>query len=105
MELFKIYKFSKLFILYVKHSTCETLHRNVVIFAWKTFNIPITWLIFHDFGMIVVLLVQRNQSIKAKVDKKEKKNQIDDFMQRSVQQIPPFRILEKTNNSSQIASL
>ena len=73
MEIFKIYKFSKLFILYLKHSTCETLHRNVVIFAWKTFNIPITWLIFHDFGMIVVLLVQRNQSIKAKVDKKEKK--------------------------------
>jgi len=22
---------------------------------------PITWLIFHDFGMIIVVLVQRNQ--------------------------------------------
>ena len=39
----------------------KNLNRNVAIFYMKTFNMPITWLIFLDFGMIIVVLVQRNQ--------------------------------------------
>ena len=27
----------------------------------NVFNMPITWLIFHDFRMIIVVLVQKNQ--------------------------------------------
>ena len=39
---------------------------------------PITWLIFHDFDMNIVILVQRNQ-IKGKVVLKKSKYQIDGF--------------------------
>ena len=39
----------------------KNLNRNVAIFYIKTFNMSITWLIFLDFGMIIVVLRQRNQ--------------------------------------------
>ena len=49
---------------------------------------PITWLIFHDFDMNIVILVQRNQ-IKAKVVLKKKVNIELMVLQRNVQRVPP----------------
>ena len=49
---------------------------------------PITWLIFHDFDMNIVILVQRNQ-IKAKVVFKKKVNIELMVLQRNVQRVPP----------------
>ena len=49
---------------------------------------PITWLIFHDFDMNIVILVQRNQ-IKAKVVLKKKVNIKLMVLQRNVQRVPP----------------
>ena len=46
---------------------------------------PITWLIFHDFGIIIVILVQRNQFNGVKVVKKNK-YQIDGFT-KNIQQV------------------
>ena len=90
MTSFRIYKFLKLFILYLKYfAHVKNLHRNVwSYFAWKTFGMPITWLIFHDFDMNIVILVQRNQ-IKAKVVLKKKVNIELMVLQRNVQRVPP----------------
>ena len=60
---------------------------------------PITWLIFHDFGMIILVLVKKKKkpnSIEAKV---VKKNQINGFAKKCSTSII-IEILEETNNSS-----
>ena len=35
----------------------KKLHNNVAIFCMNTFKMPISMLIFHDFGMIISVLV------------------------------------------------
>ena len=60
---------------------------------------PITWLIFHDFGMVILVLVKKKKkpnSIEAKV---VKKNQINGFAKKCSTSIT-IEILEETNNSS-----
>ena len=59
---------------------------------------PITWLIFHDFGMVILVLVKKKNPIQLRL-KLLKKNQINGFAKKCSTSIT-IEILEETNNSS-----
>ena len=60
---------------------------------------PITWLIFHDFGMIILVLVKKKKNPIQLRLKLLKKNQINGFAKKCSTSIT-IEILEETNNSS-----
>ena len=39
----------------------KNIHKNVATFCCERHSMPIIWLILHNFGVIIVVVVQRNQ--------------------------------------------
>ena len=103
MTSFKIYKFFEYFILYVMlYAYIKKLHSNLTIFAWNAYNMPIAWLIFHDFGIIVIVLVHKKKKIEPNSIKAKVVILFFKLMafQKSVQWVPPLGYWKKLIKTS-----